>query len=206
MDFQNSVKKAIDIIKLDEKAIGQVSKDKEAWKMGLLIIAIGGILSGLASYIMTKTSSPVLNMMGLGKLGEVAQKATLSSIILAPIGSIIGTLIIVGIFLLIAKLFKGKGTYMELFTPIAFATILSWLGILNIIPTIGGIINFLAGIWSIVVMVVIIRKVNVLSTGKAVAVVLIPLAIILIIFMIITALAVALLGAGALSAMNTGLL
>ena len=178
MDIKDSVMQAIDIVKLDENTIDKVSKDKEALKIGIIIIAIGSFLTALANYIGTKTTESTINLLGI----EIAAaERSISSLIAAPIGSIIGIFIGVGVLFIIAKLFRGKATFMELFTPIAFASIISWLGILNIIPFVGGIINFIAGIWSIVVTIIIVRKIYSFGTGKAVIVVLIPLVILVII-------------------------
>jgi len=91
-----------------------------------------------------------------------------------------------------------------MFSAMAFASIIGWLSILNIIYVLGGIINFVAGIWGIVVTVVIVRKTNALSTGKAIAVVLIPIIIVTILAVIFAALAAVFLGAGLLGAMGTG--
>ncbi len=189
MNLNDSMKKAIDIIKLDEKAIGSVSKDKDAWKIGLLIVIIGGIFSGISAYNLDQTGS--LDTMDMIEVGDITLT---SSIINGAIGSIVGTFIGAGLVFLFAKLFKGKGKYMELFTPIAFISILSWLTILNIIPTLGNIINLAAGIWSIVVLVIIVRKVCDLTTGKAAAVVIIPLALFIILGVILGVVATVLLG------------
>ena len=198
MDIKDSIKKAIAIIKLDEKVIGKVSKDKDTWKVGLIIIAIGSILSAIASHFMSDKASSAFDILGAPEMAEVAKTTSITSIITAPIGSIIGTLIIVGIIFLIAKLFGGKSTYKELFQPVSFASILSWLGILNLIIGVGNFINFLAGIWSLVVLIVIVRKINSFTTGKAIFIVLIPLIILAVIAIIILIISLTLLGTGAL--------
>jgi hypothetical protein len=184
MNFKESFVKAINIIKLDENAILDVSKDKEAWKMGLLIIVIGGLLSGIATYFQSIITPDIIELVDVGTL----------SIIMAPIGAIIGTLIGTGIILLIIKIFRGSCTFKELFTVMAFASLLSWLSILNLIPNIGGIINFVAGIWSLIVLVVIIRALNSFSTGKAVLIVLIPVILVLIIAVVIAVVAALFIG------------
>ncbi|MBD3164610.1 hypothetical protein GF323_05380 [Candidatus Woesearchaeota archaeon] len=201
MDFQSSLKKAIEIVKLNEKAISEVSKDTEAWKMGLLILAIGGLLSGIANYIFSSAVSSVLP----GMMQGIARSASAASIISAPIGSIIGAFIGVGIVFLFVKIFSGKAGYMQLFAPVAFGSILGWLSILNIIPVVGWLINFAAGIWSIVVLIIIVRKVNAFTTGKAVLAVLLPMIIVGIILAVLAAMATVFAGAGMLGAMNTGI-
>ena len=87
MDIKDSVMQAIDIVKLDENTIDKVSKDKEALKIGIIIIAIGSFLTALANYIGTKTTESTINLLGI----EIAAaERSISSLIAAPIGSIIG--------------------------------------------------------------------------------------------------------------------
>jgi hypothetical protein len=210
MGFSSSIKRAIDIIKLDEKAIDAVSKDKDAWKMGLVIVAIGAILSALATYITTKIAVtafkafiPKLPFLE-GALGA-SNVVSVSSVIWSPIGGIIGILIWVGIIWIFSKMFKGGASYVQLLSAMSLAGLLSWLGILNIIPFLGSLVAFAAGIWSIVVTVIIVRKVNAISTGKAIAVVLIPYLMIIVIAMIFAAIAAAFIGAGLLGALGKGI-
>ena len=150
MDFIDYVKQAVEIVKLNGKAAVNVSKDKNATLMGILIIAIGAILSQVFDLEML-TIMPVL------------------------IFTIIIYFIMVGIMHMLARLFGGQAKYMEYFRAESHAAILSWLVILLIIPFLAGIVNFLVSIWGIVVSVVILENVHKLTRGKAVMVVLIPI-------------------------------
>ena len=147
MDFVNSIKQAIEIVKLNGKAAINVSKDKNATLIGILIIAIGSVLSNV---LMLK----------------------IVDIISALIIGVIGYFIIVGIMHIIARLFGGQAKYLEYFRAQSHASILSWLGILVVIPTAGYIINFFISIWSLIVSVVILQSVHKLTRGKAIVVVL----------------------------------
>ena len=149
MAFTDSIKQAVEIVKLNGKVAENVSKDKNATLMGLLIIAIGGILGQVLSL-------------------EIA------TIIFTLMFLIIGYFIIVGIMHILARLFGGKAKYIELFRAQSHAAILSWLGILAIIPFLGGVVNFLISVWGIVVNVTILENVHKLTRGKAIIVVLIP--------------------------------
>ena len=151
--FVDSVKQAVEIVKLNGKAAVNVSKDKNATLMGILIVIIGGTLSGIAN---------------------LAGTFDLLLVILAPMMILISFFVSVGIIHLLARLFGGKAGYMELFRAQSHAQILSWLGPLVIISFLGNILNFLVSLWSIVVSIVILENVHKLSRGKAIMVVLIP--------------------------------
>jgi len=200
MDLNKAVKKAIDIVKLDKNAISSVSKEKDAWQIGLVIIAIGAILGVIPSFF----GFPGYNMMknfGMMNNYAIAPIANVGSLIGAPIGAIIGMFVWTGILFLIAMIFGGKAKYIQLFQPLAYLSILTWLNILNIIPNIGGLISFAVGIWSIVVLINIEKVVYGFSTGRAVMVVLIPIVIIMVIAMIIAAIAAAALGGALVGSM-----
>jgi len=79
---------------------------------------------------------------------------------------------------LFVNIFKGRGDYKETFTAVAYATAPN---VLSFIP----IISFFAGIYGIVLQVIGIHKRHKLSVGKSVGVVLIPVAIISVIFLVI---------------------
>ena len=151
-NFGNSIKQAVEIVKLNGKAAVVVSKDKKATLIGILIIAIGGILSQILSF-------------------------EIGIMIFTVAVLITGYFIVVGVMHMLALLFGGKARYMEYFRAESHAAILSWLGILVMIPFLGGIINILISIWGIVVSVVILENVHKLTRGKAVIVVLIPVII-----------------------------
>ena len=152
--FVDSVKQAVEIVKLNGKAAVNVSKDKNATLMGILIVIIGGTLSGIA------------NLAGTFDL--------LLVILASMVVGLIFFFVSVGIIHLLARLFGGKAGYMELFRAQSHAQILSWLGPLVIISFLGNILNFLVSLWSIVVSIVILENVHKLSRGKAIVVVLIP--------------------------------
>lgn len=148
--FIDSVKQAIEIVKLNGKAAVNISKDKNVTLMGILIIAIGSVLTTIGS------------------------KQFDFSLILIPLVAIIFYFIGIGVMHILARLFGGKAKYMEYFRAESHAAILGWLGILAIISYLGGIITFLTSIWGLVVSVVILKNVHKLTRGKAIIVVLLP--------------------------------
>ena len=70
------------------------------------------------------------------------------------------------------RLFKGpktKATYGELLRCIGFSNSPGTLRILSFIPIVGVIIAFVAGLWSLVAMVIAVRQALDFSTGRAIA-------------------------------------
>lgn len=157
--FVDYLKKGLEIIKLNEKVMGDVAKDQKATGMAVLFIAIAGVAMAIGTF------------MWMG-------------IIFYPIAVLIGSFIGVGILHLFAKLFGGKGAFMDLYRVFGIGYILSWI---SVIPVVGPMISGIAGLWMIVVSIIAVRKVHSLSTGKAVAVVLIPVVIAIVLGVILAA-------------------
>jgi hypothetical protein len=138
--------------------------------IGLVILAVAraifGFISSAESHALFHTASP-----GFG------------TIIGGFIGTFIAFFVIAGVLYLVAKLFSGTGTFM----PYAYALALFYvpLGVISaiagIIPYLGGIIAFLLGLYEIYLAILATASVHRLDMGKSSAVVLIPLAILIII-------------------------
>ena len=110
------------------------------------------------------------------------------------ISGIIFGLVIVAIMHVFAKLLGGKGTFTEFFylDAIYTAPILIITGLLNLIPFLGGIAAFLVSLYSFYLLTLVIKEAHQLSTGKAVAVWLVPIIIFVVLAVLLM---VALIGA-----------
>ena len=162
MNFINSIKKSVGILKLDKKIIKEVAKDKKATTAGILILIIGGIISGIA-------------------------EKDILLIAITPIMVLVLSYVGIGILHLTAKIFKGKAEFTELYRVLTHASILNWLSIFNLIPLIKTAIAIITSIWGIAINFVAIKNIYKLSTLKTVFVILIPI----LFFMIIGIIAVA---------------
>ena len=112
MDFKKYFQQGIEIVKLNEKTIDTVAKDKKATNMAILFFAIGGGILGLLTF------NPAAFIFGA----------------LFTAGfSFIWT----GILHLLAKILGGKAGFMEFYRPLGIGNILSWLAF---IPVLGQII------------------------------------------------------------------
>ncbi len=167
MDFGKIIEKALLILQLKEDTIKEVSKDSMYFGWGILIVAIAGLA------------------------GAIGRFKFFPGIITGPIISVIGIFIGVGILWIIAKIFGGKGEYMDYLRPLAMASILQWV---SVIPLLGAFLGALAGIWQIVVAVKITEIVHELDLPRAIAVVLIPIVIVFFLTLIFGAAALFVLG------------
>ncbi|MBI5391910.1 YIP1 family protein [Candidatus Woesearchaeota archaeon] len=160
MNFVGKLKQGFEILKLDKKEIMKVANDESSTKAGVLFLALAGVAASIGSFAFL----------------------AIFPIIVLPIFVILGFAIGVGIYHILAKLFGGSGTYMQLFRVVSVTSFLNWIAV---IPILGSILSAFTSIWSLVVAVVAVREVHKLSTGKAVAVIVIPLVVALVIMMVV---------------------
>ncbi|MBP7148329.1 MAG: YIP1 family protein [Acidobacteria bacterium] len=151
-------------------ALREVAADANALIPALVILAIAGVAAGIGSL------NPLMVVV---------------FIVLVPLWSFVW----VGILHLLSMLFGGKGGYMPFFQAYGHGVgLVNWVGV---VPFVGGLV---AMVWGIIVSVVIVEEVHALPRGKAIAVVLIPLAVLLL-CCVVVALTV---GAAFFSAMMKG--
>ncbi len=155
-----------------------------------VFLAIGNALSALISSLLGGGGSMMQMFLDQADLPpEVAAQLSASAaagaggivgafcgaLIIAPIFFLIGS----GIYFLIARLFGGTGTFEEqtylLAASAAPITIIS--GLVGIIPLLGGCVGFLLAIYQIVLNYFALKVTHGLTSGKALAVVLIPVGI-----------------------------
>ncbi|MBS3125693.1 YIP1 family protein [Candidatus Woesearchaeota archaeon] len=153
MTFKEGVSRALAIIKLDGAAVDDTARDSSATGMAFLIAILAGVANAIGSLM-------------------------LPGLIILPIMMVVGLLVSTLVLWIIAMIFGGRASFMELLRPIGHSMMLSWV---TVIPIIGPFLSFFVGIWSIVMDVIIVREVFDFSTGKAVTVVLIPVVVALIV-------------------------
>ena len=113
----------------------------------------------------------------------ILSSSSIASIIIIPLSFFIGQ----GIIYLIAKAFGGTGTFLRqgytyLLISVPLGIISSALGL---IPILGGFVAFGLGIDGIVLQIFSLMAVHRLSGGKATAVVLIPIAIVIVLAIVV---------------------
>jgi len=143
----------------------------------------------------------IAGLLGAVTSGDVGKMVT--SLIGGAIGGLIGYYIGQAILWIFAKLFGGKsglGLQANLLATF-FAPLLVITAIFGLIPAIGGILNFIAWIYELVLLTFGLKVAHEYTTGKAVLTWLIPGVIVAIIaFVLVGAALLALIGmSGALS-------
>ena len=166
MDSAVITERATRALKGDATVFSEIAADESHMGTTAAIVAVIGFLAGLLNGIFNSST---------GIFGGI-----LGGIVGAFIGWAIGT----GIFYGLAKMFGGEGDFQGLMRGNAYAAIPSALGG---IPILG----FLIALWGVYLFVLNVRENMALTTGKAVAVVLIPLAIVLLLVLLLAVFLVA---------------
>lgn len=168
MDPQVVMDRVLRIVKLQPDAYIEVAEDESATPAAFVVAILAALLAGIGTSFTNADT-------GIG-----------SAIVGAIIGAPIGLLIVTAIFHGLAKLFGGSGAYQPLMRALGHGYAPAALGIIPFIGLVGSI-------WALVCSVVAVREIHKVSTGAAVAVVLIPAAIIFIlVFFLVIALVAAL--------------
>jgi hypothetical protein len=107
--------------------------------------------------------------------------AAITTLIMVLVGGIIGSFIGVGVLYLIAMLLGGKGTFTQQYYLMSIMAVP--MIILGIIP----IVNFLAGLYAIYLVTLLLMEVHAFDTMKAVLVWLIPAIIVLVFWLVMAA-------------------
>ena len=174
-----------------------------AWPIGLALYLAIALLNGFAGLTGRRQVPPVGDP-------EVARAfETYFNAVQSPVGVLVNALFFTplllligtGILYLVARLLGGLGTYGGLLATQTFANVPSFLlapltlltNILRI-PVLGGVFSLAFGIWTLVLAVIGIRESMALSTGRAVATLLIPFGVIVLlacvlVFVVVAAIA-----------------
>ena len=144
--------------KLDVSLYEEVEKDVKAMDQAILVVIIASICAGIGMAIQ-------------GQMGGVS--GLVFGLVIGVITALVGWFIWSFITYFIGtRVFKGpktSATYGELLRPIGFSATPGVIRIFSFIPILGGVITFVAMIWSLVAMVVAVRQALDFSTGRAIA-------------------------------------
>ena len=165
MDSSVITERVTRALKGDATVFSEVAADESHMGTTAVIVAIIGFVGGLLNGIFNNQS-----IIG-GAIGGI-------------VGAFIAWALGTGIFYGLAKMFGGEGDFQGLMRGNAYAAIPSALGG---IPILG----FLIGLWSLYLYILNVRENMSLTTGKAVAVVLIPVAIVILLVIFLLAVLVA---------------
>ena len=189
-----------------------IEKDKANAGVGGVVVnaIIAGILYGIAYGIFLLLATAFSPLAGMGGIGS-ALMAVLVMIVICPIALVIGSFIGSGIYYIVAKILGGKGGYMVQTYGLTLITggmifLNSPLMILVAIPCIGlvfSLVSLVVSLYALYSQYKMIKAVHSLSSGKAAAVIIIPIVIAIVLAMVFAAVLVAIFGAALMSAAAT---
>lgn len=195
--------KGLKIAMLKGGAAEEVAADTNSFVPALVIYTFPSFVAGLlVALFMTALGGAALTEAGpaaqqLQAVLPLIQKFSLSFIVVFPLITLIFSLIYVGILHLFARLFKGSGGFLDYYQTIGVGSLISWG---SMVPYVG----ILFSLWMIPVTVVITSRVHNLSTGRSVAVVLLPILIIFIaVIALFSTMIMALMGASGMEGMQS---
>jgi len=152
------IERAIGAARLDAATYEEVEADPTALSQALTVVVVAGIASGIGS-------ASASGGHGAGLLG-------------GAVGALIGwavwsfTVYLVGTRLL--PMPETKSDYPEMLRTTGFAAAPGTIGILGVVPGIGGLVLTVAWLWQLAAMVIAVRQaLDYTSTGRAIAVCLI---------------------------------
>jgi hypothetical protein len=137
----------------------------------IICALITGVIGGILRLIFTLVRGGGFG----GALGSL-----IANIIFIPIGTAIGLFIGAGIYHLLVLLIirPSHAGYEATFRVVAYAAVLQLLSWLAFIPILGIVVAIAIAIYNVVLTVIGIREMHATTTGRAVAVVLIPVVVI----------------------------
>jgi hypothetical protein len=143
MDFAGYLQKGIMILQLDTDTIRDVYRDEEALVPAIAFFAIGGLASGV---------------------GHFSFRGIVFGMLLMTLVSFVA----VGLLHVLARLFGGTASFLELYRPIGAAASVHWV---QVVPFVGSFLGFLAMLYSLVVTVRVVETAGGLPRSKALVVV-----------------------------------
>lgn len=152
MTFGENIKDSLKILGFNETSLIGISNNASATGYGFLTLIIAGIAVGIS------TLNPF-------------------SLILTPIALIIGLFIGYSIYHFLAKfILRGQATGVQYFRSLSNSFVIYWF---TLVPFVGVILQYLAGLWLIVINIFILHKVHKLSMVKAIILGLLPFIILI---------------------------
>lgn len=192
----NPLEAAIGVITRPAEAMRQIAAARP-WSIALPLTVGIALLTGAAS--LTAPPQDLRDQPGAESLPE-AFLDTLDFIqspggviVNAFVFSLLSLVIASGIYYLVGRLLGGRGAFSGLLSTQAFAAIPGVLlapitALLNLagVAALGGLFSIGFSIWSLVLTVLGIRESLSLSTGRAVATLLIPLVVLVLLVLVVT--------------------
>lgn len=191
-----AIEYAINILKSPSSTFRKILDSKEGLKFPFLIVLVSGIIAGVNSYYYKLSAIAHMKAtyakMGLdiSTLGHLMHEPNLINQIARMIVLTLLSWILIGFIIFIfSRLFKGKSSFKGILTVTGYVQVVSIIGgIVSVVIFIGlnqllldGIIQFIIGIWALVILIIGVREANKFSTLRALGAVILPFIIFVVI-------------------------
>ncbi len=163
-------------------------KGKASWSIVWIQLISLAIIDAILQYVGFLISPPnSSSIAGTGISPAMLQSITIITVVLLQLVFTPVSFLVAGCILnMIARAFGGRGTFLEqVYTTLLFGVplvILSYL--LLLIPVTSSWLPYLPHLYSLVLFVISLMAVHQLSRGKAIAVILIPISILLVLVLV----------------------
>jgi hypothetical protein len=161
---------------LKKDAVDDVASDPDSFVPALVIYLLPSVIIGILLFVFVGLMAGAAGGAVPPEFAMVMpfiQKMSFGLLIFPPLMAVLGSLVMVGILHLFARLMKGEGRFLDYYQTVGVGSLVTWGGAL---PFVG----MLFSLWMIPVLVVITSRVHNLGAGKSVAVVLLPLVVMVI--------------------------
>ncbi len=153
MDINQLAGRLMRVLRFDASVFREVASDTNALTQALLVVAAAAVLTGLGNF---------------GQIGTQTLVGVLVLVVLGTLGSLIGFALYAGVAAIVARaLFQGKTDFQEMARTLGFAYIWNGLGVLNIIPCVGGVFALIGSLVAIVAGIIALRESAEFDTTKA---------------------------------------
>lgn len=158
LDFAGGFKKFLAIVQLDKKVVEEVATDEKMNAMAAIYLLIGSIASPLAMFI-----------FGVRLFGVAVRADLVSTLISAVVAVVMALAGFVVITLVANRMFKGQGTFEQIFRVMGLVSLLNVISVLGfIVGPLAAILSFAVAIWSLVVSFNVLKLVFKLDNANAV--------------------------------------
>src|SRR5918999_1053348 len=175
------------------------SDPKVSW--GIIVTVVIALATAVLTAVQPETSAPQEIPSQPGFPTENFMRTLgVALVILGPLFSLGSLAIWTAILLGTSRLLGGRGGYAGLFTGLAFASIPNIFSVpAQLLPlalggagrALAGLVSFGIGIWVFVLGILAVRENNDFSTGRAVAAVMIPIGVIILLIIVLAVVLVA---------------
>ena len=146
MDFNQVLNRVMRVVRFDASVYREIAADQSGLPGALVVIVAAVVLTAIGS-----------------------AQAGVGIIVLTLVSTLLGFAVFTGAATLVSKgMFQGKTDFMEMGRTLGYTYVWQWVGILNLIPLLGGFIGLIAWVASLASGILALRESSEFDTTKAV--------------------------------------